>query len=192
MSTKDEILSRIRENTGRRYEMPDLTLDAITYEDRLSTFADNLKAAGGEAVVLQPGEDVNAVIRRAFPKVRRVASNIAGITCATFNPDDLDDPRELNGTDLSVVRASFGVAENGAVWLPLNVRFKAVYFISEALVILLDRRELVNNMNEAYRRTAATEYSYGTFMAGPSKTADIEQALVFGAHGPMRVMVILE
>jgi L-lactate dehydrogenase complex protein LldG len=192
MSTKDEILSRIRENTGRRYEMPDLTLDAITYEDRVSTFADNLKAAGGEAVVLQPGEDVNAVIRRAFPKVRRVASNLAGITCATFNPDDLDDPRELNGTDLSVVRASFGVAENGAVWLPLNVRFKAVYFISEALVILLDRRELVNNMNEAYRRTAATEYSYGTFMAGPSKTADIEQALVFGAHGPMRVMVILE
>lgn len=192
MSTKDEILSRIRENTGRRYEMPDLTLDAITYEDRVSTFADNLKSAGGEAVVLQPGEDVNAVIRRAFPKVRRVASNIAGITCATFNPDDLDDPRELNGTDLSVVRASFGVAENGAVWLPLNVRFKAVYFISEALVILLDRRELVNNMNEAYRRTAATEYSYGTFMAGPSKTADIEQALVFGAHGPMRVMVILE
>lgn len=192
MSTKDEILSRIRENTGRRYEMPDLTLDAITYEDRVSTFADNLKAAGGEAVVLQPGEDVNAVIRRAFPKVRRVASNIAGITCATFNPDDLDDPRELNGTDLSVVRASFGVAENGAVWLPLNVRFKAVYFISEALVILLDRRELVNNMNEAYRRTAVTEYSYGTFMAGPSKTADIEQALVFGAHGPMRVMVILE
>lgn len=192
MSTKDEILSRIRENTGRRYEMPDLTLDAITYEDRVSTFADNLKAAGGEAVVLQPGEDVNAVIRRAFPKVRRVASNIAGITCATFNPDDLDDPRELNGTDLSVVRASFGVAENGAVWLPLNVRFKAVYFISEALVILLDRCELVNNMNEAYRRTAVTEYSYGTFMAGPSKTADIEQALVFGAHGPMRVMVILE
>ena len=192
MSTKDEILSRIRENTGRRYEMPDLTLDAITYEDRVSTFADNLKAAGGEAVVLQSGEDVNAVIRRAFPKVRRVASNLAGITCATFNPDDLDDPRELNGTDLSVVRASFGVAENGAVWLPLNVRFKAVYFISEALVILLDRRELVNNMNEAYRRTAATEYSYGTFMAGPSKTADIEQALVFGAHGPMRVMVILE
>ena len=192
MSTKDEILSRIRENTGRRYEMPDLTLDAITYEDRVSTFADNLKAAGGEAVVLQPGEDVNAVIRRAFPKVRRVASNLAGITCATFNPDDLDDPRELNGTDLSVVRASFGVAENGAVWLPLNVRFKAVYFISEALVILLDRRELVNNMNEAYRRTAATEYSYGTFMAGPSKTADIEQALVFGVHGPMRVMVILE
>ena len=192
MSTKDEILSRIRENTGRRYEMPDLTLDAITYEDRVSTFADNLKAAGGEAVVLQPGEDVNAVIRSAFPKVRRVASNLAGITCATFNPDDLDDPRELNGTDLSVVRASFGVAENGAVWLPLNVRLKAVYFISEALVILLDRRELVNNMNEAYRRTAATEYSYGTFMAGPSKTADIEQALVFGAHGPMRVMVILE
>lgn len=172
--------------------MPDLTLDAIVYENLVSTFADNLRAAGGEVVILQPGEDVNDVIRNAFPKARRIASNLPEITLATFNPDELDDPRELNGTDLSIVCGSFGVAENGAVWLPLNVRFKAVYFISEALVILLDRRELVNNMNEAYRRTATTEYSFGTFMSGPSKTADIEQALVFGAHGPMRVMVVLE
>ena len=61
-----------------------------------------------------------------------------------------------------------------------------------ALVILLDRNELVNNMNEAYRRLAEADYDYGVFMSGPSKTADIEQALVFGAHGPIRVTVILK
>ena len=62
-----------------------------------------------------------------------------------------------------------------------------------ALVILLQKEEIVSNMYEAYRRLAANQpdYAYGVFMSGPSKTADIEQALVFGAHGPMRVTVIL-
>ncbi len=191
MSTKDEILSRIRKNTGRRYEMPDLSLEAITYEDKVASFSEILKAMGGEAVVLEKGEDVNEVIRHAFPKAKRIGSTLPEITCATFNPDDVDDPRELNGTDLSVVRGSFGVVENGAVWLPRETRYKAVYFISDALVILLDRNQLVNNMNEAYQQLACMEYDYGVFMSGPSKTADIEQALVFGAHGPMRVVVIL-
>ena len=97
----------------------------------------------------------------------------------------------MNGTDVSVVKGEFGVAENAAVWLPCQYRYKAVYFISNALVILLDRQELVNNMNEAYRRITNADYSFGVFMSGPSKTADIEQALVFGAHGPIRVTVIL-
>lgn len=191
MSSKSEIIARIRQNTGTRYEMPDLTIDAITYPDQIASFSETLQAAGGKAVLLQPGEDVNDVIRREFPEAARIASNLPEITCATFNPDETDDPRTLHGTDLAVVRGSFGVVENAAVWLPLQVRHKAVYFISEALVILLDRHELVDTMHEAYRRNSGSDYAYGTFMSGPSKTADIEQALVFGAHGPMRVVVVL-
>lgn len=46
-------------------------------------------------------------------------------------------------------------------------------------------------MHEAYSRTEKGGYDYGVFMSGPSKTADIEQALVFGAHGPIQVLVVL-
>lgn len=192
MSTKDSILARIRQNTVNRYEMPELTLDAITYEDKISSFMEVLKQMGGEPVLLQPGEDVNQIIPTLYPEAKRIGSNLPEITCATFNPDELDDPRELNGTDLSVVKGEFGVVENGTIWIPVQVRHKAVYFISNALVILLDKREIVNNMNEAYRRLeGSADYRFGTFMSGPSKTADIEQALVFGAHGPIRVSVIL-
>ena len=134
---------------------------------------------------------MNAVIRREFPDAKRIASNLPEITCATFNPDEVEDPRMLNGTDLAVITGEFGVAENAAVWIPRMVRHKGLYFISNALVILLDKTKLVNTMNEAYRLTAQADYNYGVFMSGPSKTADIEQALVFGAHGPIQVMVLL-
>ena len=191
MSSKDSILASIRRHTGTCHEMPELTLEAISYADKLATFSEVLAGAGGKAIELKPGEDVNEVIRREFPEAKRIASNLKEITCATFNPDGLTDPRELNGTDVSVVEGSFGVAENAAVWLPRQVRYKGLYFISNALVILLDKTQLVHTMNEAYRRTATMDYDYGVFMSGPSKTADIEQALVFGAHGPIQVVVLL-
>lgn len=191
MSSKNDILAKIRQNTGTRYSMPELKLDSITFNDKVKTFCDVLSQAGGKAIELQSGEDPNDVIRREFPDAQRIASTLEDISCATFNPDNLDDARELNGTDVAVVRGVFGVAENAAVWLPREVRHKGLYFISNAMVILLNKSELVNNMHEAYLRIGKSEYDYGVFMSGPSKTADIEQALVFGAHGPIRVVVIL-
>ena len=204
MSSKNDILSAIRRHTGKRYDMPELTLDAITYEDKILQFTDSLKAAGGQVVLMQPGDDINDIIRHHFPDAIRIASNLSSITCATFNPDDLDDPRELDNTDLAIVEGHFGVAENGAVWITVccrmarvaritrQVKHKALYFISNSLVMLIDRNSIVNNMHEAYKRTENMTYDFGAFISGPSKTADIEQALVLGAHGPVKVLVVLK
>ena len=192
MSSKNDILSAIRRHTGKRYDMPELTLDAITYEDKILQFTDSLKAAGGQVVLMQPGDDINDIIRHHFPDAIRIASNLSSITCATFNPDDLDDPRELDNTDLAIVEGHFGVAENGAVWITRQVKHKSLYFISNSLVMLIDRNSIVNNMHEAYKRTENMTYDFGAFISGPSKTADIEQALVLGAHGPVKVLVVLK
>jgi len=192
MSSKNDILSAIRRHTGKRYDMPELTLDAITYEDKILQFTDSLKAAGGQVVLMQPGDDINDIIRHHFPDAIRIASNLSSITCATFNPDDLDDPRELDNTDLAIVEGHFGVAENGAVWITRQVKHKALYFISNSWVMLIDRNSIVNNMHEAYKRTENMTYDFGAFISGPSKTADIEQALVLGAHGPVKVLVVLK
>ena len=40
MSSKDSILASIRRHTGARHEMPELTLEAITYADKLATFSE--------------------------------------------------------------------------------------------------------------------------------------------------------
>lgn len=191
MSSKNDILAKIRQNTGTRYEMPEIDLSPITYKDKIDSFSLVLSQAGGKAIELKENEDINDVIRREFPHATRIASNLKEVSCATFNPDDITNPKELNGTDVAVVQGEYGVVENAAVWLPKQVRHKGLYFISNALVILLDKTQLVNNMHEAYARNVKATYDYGVFMSGPSKTADIEQALVFGAHGPIQVIVIL-
>ena len=90
MSSKEDILKRIHANTRQQYDMPDLSLNAIVYEDKLKTFIEVLKAAGGEVYVMQPDDDLNAVIRRFYPEAQRIGSNLNEITCATFNPDELE------------------------------------------------------------------------------------------------------
>ena len=187
MSSREEILASIRKHTQTRYEKPDIAdMKRLTYPDKMEQFCAISRAVGGTAVVLGEGEDVNAVIRRTYPDAMRIASVLPDISCATFNPDMVDDPKELDGTEVAVIRGEIGV-----VWIPQTVKYKAIYFISEKLVILIDRNKIVDTMYDAYRKLDGQEYQFGTFISGPSKTADIEQALVMGAHGAREVLVIL-
>lgn len=193
MSSRDEILASIRQHTQVRYEKPDLEdMKRTTYADKVAQFCAVSNMVGGQVVLLAEGEDVNTLIRHMYPDAKRIASVLPEITCATFNPDNLTDVCELDGTDIAVIAGEIGVAENGAVWIPQTVKHKALYFISEKLIILLDRNRLVDTMYDAYRRLKGEKYCFGTFISGPSKTADIEQALVMGAHGARDVTVILK
>lgn len=193
MSSKNEILSNLRKNISERYEMPDLaTLQGITFADPVARFLEVIEAVGGKGVLLQEGQDINEVIREHYPEAKNIASNLPEITIANLNPDNVDDPHELTGIDVGVVQGEVAVAENACVWVPQNVRHKVVYFISEYLVIVIDRKNIVNNMHEAYPKIDFYGREFGVFISGPSKTADIEQALVIGAHGPKGALVVLK
>ncbi|WP_029904307.1 LUD domain-containing protein [Prevotella sp. 10(H)] len=191
MSNKNDILATIKQHITDRYEMPDIDIQGIQYPDKIAQFMHISKFVGGEAVVLKENEDINDVIKSLYTEAKTIASNLPEISIATINPDNVDDPHELNGIDLGVIKGEVGVAENGCVWIPQNVKEKVLYFISDYLVIILDKSNLVNNMHEAYDKLTFSELGFGTFISGPSKTADIEQALVVGAHGAKGVSVIL-
>ena len=191
MNSKEIILNNIKHNTTTQYDMPEFILNGIQYTDKTAQFSAVLKSVGGSAYLLKEGENVDEVIKTLYPKVKVIASNCTDVSCATLNPDETDDAHKLVGIDLAVVNGELGVAENACVWIPQNVVHKALYFIAEEMVILLDKEKLVNNMHEAYEQIRFSDRGFGLFISGPSKTADIEQALVIGAQSVKGLTVIL-
>ena len=194
MASKEDILKKYRSNIREQFDMPDLSdIQAVTYPNPLLQFMNMTKSVGGNAIEVEAGRDVNELIRELFPDAKEIASNLPEITIATRNPDDVGRARDLNGTDVGIIRGKFGVAENACIWIPQTMKEKAVCFISENLIILLPKSQIVNNMHEAYKRIEFDkEYDgYGTFISGPSKTADIAQVLVMGAQAARSATVLL-
>lgn len=194
MSNKDDILKKYRANVREKFDMPDLSdIKAITYPEPLVQFVKMTEMVGGQAIEVDPGRDINVLIRELFPDAKEIASNLPEITIATRNPDIVGRARDLNGTDVGIIRGKFGVAENACVWIPQTMKEKAICFISENLIILLPKSQIVNNMHEAYKRIEFDkEYDgYGTFISGPSKTADIAQVLVMGAQAARSATILL-
>lgn len=190
---KEDLLAKIRANIHTTYDIPSFDdMKGVQYADPLKQFVEMSKTVGGKVVELEKGQDINEVIKNCYPDAKVIASNLPEVTIANRNPDTVAEANDLNGTDVGVVRGVFGVAENGCIWIPQTMKQKAVCFISEYLVILLDRKQIVNNMHEAYQRVEFNSYGYGCFISGPSKTADIAQALVMGAQAARGVTVVLE
>ena len=194
MSSKEDILKKYKANVREKYDMPDLSdIKGITYPEPLVQFVKMTEMVGGQVIEVDPGRDINVLIRELFPDAKEIASNLPEITIATRTPDTVGRARDLNGTDVGIIRGKFGVAENACIWIPQTMKEKAVCFISENLIILLPKSQIVNNMHEAYKRIEFDkEYDgYGTFISGPSKTADIAQVLVMGAQAARSATVLL-
>jgi len=194
MSNKDDILKRYRANVREKFDMPDLSdIKAITYPDPLVQFIKMTESVGGHVIEVKEGQDINELVKEMYPDAKEIASNLPEITIATRNPDTAGRARDLNGTDVGIIRGKFGVAENACVWIPQTMKEKAICFISENLIILLPKSQIVNNMHEAYKRIEFDETydGYGTFISGPSKTADIAQVLVMGAQAARSATVLL-
>ena len=192
MASKEDILKKYRANVRQQFDMPDLIdIKATTYPEPLVQFVKMSEMVGGQVIEVDPGRDINTLIKGLYPDAKEIASNLPEVTIATRNPDTVGRARDLNGTDVGIIRGMFGVAENGCIWIPQQMKEKAVCFISENLVILLPKSQIVNNMHEAYKRIEFNDYGYGTFISGPSKTADIAQVLVMGAQAARSVTIFL-
>ncbi len=192
MSSKAVILQAIRDNKPGPRELPQLPPDPIP------------EGAGAQVSWEPRFRAVLAASKTTFLERGQLAayvSGFAGTTVASTLPEvpgNLDpaavaDPLQLAGVDLAVLRAQIGVAENGAMWVSeTEAVHRVLPFITQHLILVLSRSALVGTMHEAYRRIDIGATGFGVFIAGPSKTADIEQSLVIGAHGPRSLIVCLE
>ena len=191
MTSKEKILKNIKDNNiVKDVKLPSYENFGIKFGNKFETFSTMLESVGGKALVIQKDE-LDTTIKALYPDEKQIASNVDFCSIGNFNANDFDDAHDLKDIDLAIVKGNFAVAENGAIWMKNeDNRHRALYFIAQNIVIVIDEKELLNNMHEAYEKISFEDKGYGVFISGPSKTADIEQSLVIGAHGPKSGYVI--
>ncbi len=194
MDSKTEILSKLRRQIVDQVELPEV-LDGpwIEYPDPLQQFTTMVEFAGGSCTPLTDMAELPDRLaqwdewrqaQRIFSRVPEVPGNV--------DLEAVAEPHGLENLDFVVYPAEFAVAENGSVWLTdRDLRHRVVFFITQFLVLVVKQSDVVHTMHQAYARAEVPQPGFGLFLSGPSKTADIEQSLVIGAHGCKELQVFL-
>lgn len=194
MASRDDILKAVRARPLPAAELPSLDQGWITYPDRRRQFAAVLESVGGRCVFVPTIEAANRTLNEdeVYRRSRRIVSCVPGIGTGNVDLNSISDPHELEDIDYAILAGHFGVAENGAVWITdEGIKHRAIFFIPQHLALVVPADQLLDNMHQAYQRLAFPQAGFGAFISGPSKTADIEQSLVIGAHGPRSLTVFL-
>jgi L-lactate dehydrogenase complex protein LldG len=187
------VLDALRAARAPESPAPDLSGLGARFPDPAARLADAVAAVAGTLVRVADAAALAGGVAALAERLgaARVCSAVPGVP-GSVALDALADPHALEGIGLAVLAGAFAVAENGAVWLPTaGLRHRGVFVVAEHLALVVPASEIVGDMHEAYRRISFPGAGFGTFVAGPSKTADIEQALVIGAHGARSCTVFL-
>ncbi len=193
MSSRNSVLEKIKQNQpSTDNELPNLTFLGLDTLDLLETYKTVLKSIGGDFVEVQNYENIIDFVNKNYDTQKQIITTLPELNeigaVDWFNKD----PHTLENVELTIVKAHFGVAENSSLWVTDDVLGQSVaVFIPQYLAIIVNKKDIVATMHQAYERIGNQEYGFGTFIAGPSKTADIEQSLVLGAHGARGLMVFL-
>lgn len=194
MDSKAVILGAIRKRALEPRALPDLDQAWIAYEDRNAHFNSLVESVGGVSRAVDGVDAINRALEEldAYREAQRIVSLVEGVGRASVDLEAIDDPHALEDLDFAILPGQFAVAENGAVWVSAaGLKHRVVPFITQHLALVVPADQLIDNMHQAYERLAFAEPGFGTFISGPSKTADIEQSLVIGAHGPRSLTVFL-
>lgn len=190
MSSRETILQAVALNKPDLSDLPDIDLRlTIQYQDPINQFVSMLEAAGGKVYYQNSGVELLndlAEVKAEGKFMINLLENSGYEDWANLKA------YELEALDTCYLRAEMGVAENGAMWISeKQMSNRLLPFICQHLVIVLSPETIVNTMHEAYQQIDAAANGFGVFIAGPSKTADIEQNLVIGAHGARSLRVYL-
>ena len=184
MTSRDAILAAVRANQpAPALALPQIPLFEPTSPSLLEDFRESLVRMGGKFAEPPGGENPDQLVRSLFPRAQVVCSATPEIMGTRALSRDCN-PADLAEVDVGIVRAAFGVAETGSIWLSeAELQVNALAYLAQHLVALLDPADIVGNLHHAYRDTRFKTARYAVLVTGPSATADIEGVLIHGAQG---------
>ncbi|RYY56312.1 MAG: lactate utilization protein B/C [Chitinophagaceae bacterium] len=191
MSSRDSILAAVKASQPSAKPLPVIDHRGLAdqSDDHITSFARYLEAGGGSMIRVKNMSEVRQIVndtKLSGALVLNLVPQVAGIDAIPASTDVLDELQQV------FILGSLAVAENGAVWVPESTMLNRILpFISDQLFLVVNQKDLVPTMHEAYAKIRVDEDGFGVFIAGPSKTADIEQSLVIGAHGPRKMVVLM-
>ncbi len=192
MTTRDQMLASIKANQPALRPTPTEFTFTSVYPDLTKQFIEVLTFVGGAALVVPDFAAIRTDLLERYPNLPNVATScpeLAELADVTMN---VSDPHELSGLNLAIIEGPLAVAENAAIWVDeRQLPQRVAPMITQYLVIIIRQSTIVPNMHDAYKLLKVDETGFGTFICGPSKTADIEQSLVIGAHGARSLMVYI-
>lgn len=191
--SRQHILNAIKKNKPPLTEYPDINI-ADSAIDVVKRFQEMVKISGAGCIEILSKADIKAKITELAPdlKIKNIYCQIPEFNLNTMDLEKIKTAHDLEIVDLAVIEGGIAVAENGAIWVTdEEIRFRATWFITQHLAILVKKENIVANMQAAYQKIGVKQPGFGCFISGPSKTADIEQSLVIGAHGARSLTVFL-
>lgn len=192
MSSRDQILANVLKNQPSLSPLPDMSLFKGAIQDNVQQYTDTFIGIGGKVFTVDDIDSIKALLREQFDVSKRMVTTLPELSDAMELYSTTADPHTFEDVELAVIKAQLAVAENGAVWLPEQLMGQRIIpFICQHLAVVIDAKTIVPTMHEAYEIIGEGQYGFGAFIGGPSKTADIEQALVMGAHGPISMTVFI-
>ncbi len=191
--SRESILSAVKKNKPELLPLPEIDLSVFDEDiDLVETFINNLELVGGRAIQLASIENMDEEIKKLYPNASKIVSTIKESNLGTISISKNTNPHSLEAIDLAIIKGELAVAENGAVWITENdFGIRVLPFITNDLILVVEKKDIYLHMHNVYEAISKEERTFGVFISGPSKTADIEQCLVIGAQGAISLIVLI-
>ncbi|MFD0988866.1 lactate utilization protein C [Mariniflexile jejuense] len=191
--SRESILNAVKNNKPEALPLPKIDLNLFEEDiDLVKTFIENVEFVGGRVVQLNGMDNLDTEIKKLYTNASKIVSCVKESNLGTVSISKDTEPHGLEDIDLAIIKGELAVAENGAVWIVENdVTIRVLPFITNDLVLLINKENIHLHMHSAYESISKRDRTFGFFLSGPSKTADIEQCLVIGAQGAVSLTVLI-
>ncbi|MBW8687430.1 LutC/YkgG family protein [Chitinophaga rhizophila] len=190
--SREAILAAIKKNQPATQVLPDLAGFSHAGPGDPEAFRKVVEALGGQVFEITSFDEIQPLVAEHYTDVSKVVTINPAYFAGAATQWQEGDGRQLEHVDLAIIPGQFGVAENGAIWVTESeIEVRVLPFITQHLAIVINKDKILPTMHDAYAYIGAPTTGFGAFIAGPSKTADIEQSLVLGAHGAKSLTVFM-